>query len=187
MPAGLSPFGPGGGGGGAAGGGAPGAGGLGPGGGGGLDPSGSAPTTTPTAGPSHVVRITQRRLTYQLFCAKAGIDRMYLLAGGTPPARGRTVAAGGDANAQVPAAAQKIAQIRDQVTALMQALQDKSSSGRRPRGKAAAVAEPLTMETLTEDLERRLPQLTKLLPKTADEPEEPSAPGASPSPPGKKA
>ena len=186
MPAGLSPFGPGGGGGGAAGGGAPGAGGLGPG-GGGLDPSGSAPTTTPTAGPSHVVRITQRRLTYQLFCAKAGIDRMYLLAGGTPPARGRTVAAGGDANAQVPAAAQKIAQIRDQVTALMQALQDKSSSGRRPRGKAAAVAEPLTMETLTEDLERRLPQLTKLLPKTADEPEEPSAPGASPSPPGKKA
>ena len=187
MPAGLSPFGPGGGGGGAAGGGAPGAGGLGPGGGGGLDPSGSAPTTTPTAGPSHVVRITQRRLTYQLFCAKAGIDRMYLLAGGTPPARGRTVAAGEDANAQVPAAAQKIAQIRDQVTALMQALQDKSSSGRRPRGKAAAVAEPLTMETLTEDLERRLPQLTKLLPKTADEPEEPSAPGASPSPPGKKA
>ena len=187
MPAGLSPFGPGGGGGGAAGGGAPGAGGLGPGGGGGLDPSGSAPTTTPTAGPSHVVRITQRRLTYQLFCAKAGIDRMYLLAGGTPPARGRTVAAGGDANAQVPAAAQKIAQIRDQVTALMQALQDKSSSGRRPRGKAAAVAEPLTMETLTEDLERRLPQLTKLLPKTADEPEEPSAPGASPSTPGKKA
>ena len=188
MPAGLSPFGPGGGGGGggAAGGGAPGAGGLGPG-GGGLDPSGSAPTTTPTAGPSHVVRITQRRLTYQLFCAKAGIDRMYLLAGGTPPARGRTVAAGEDANAQVPAAAQKIAQIRDQVTALMQALQDKSSSGRRPRGKAAAVAEPLTMETLTEDLERRLPQLTKLLPKTADEPEEPSAPGASPSPPGKKA
>ena len=187
MPAGLSPFGPGGGGGGA-GGGAPGGGGLGPGGGGGLDPSGSGPTTTPgIAGPSHVVRITQRRLTYQLFCAKAGIDRMYLLAGGTPPARGRTVAAGAAADTQVPAAAQKIAQIRDQVTALMQAMQDKSSSGRRIRGKAAAVAEPLTMETLTEDLERRLSQLTKLLPKTGEEPEEPSAPGAAPSPPGKKA
>ncbi|MEE3372788.1 MAG: hypothetical protein VX346_25865 [Planctomycetota bacterium] len=185
MPAGLSPFGPGGGGGG---GGAPGAGGgLGPGGGGGLDPSGSGPTTTPIAGPSHVVRITQRRLTYQLFCAKAGIDRMYLLAGGTPSTRGRTVAAGSEENAQVPAAAQKIAQIRDQVSALMQALQDKSSSGRRPRGKAAAVVEPLTMETLTEDLERRLSLLTKLLPKTGGEPEEPSAPGSSPSPPGKKA
>ena len=184
MPAGLSPFGPGGGGGG---GGAPGAGGLGPGGGGGLDPSGSGPTTTPSAGPSHIVRITQRRLTYQLFCAKAGIDRMYLLAGGTPPTRGRTVATGSEENAQVPAAARKIAQIRDQIAVLMQALQDKSSSGRRPRGRAAAVVEPLTMETLTEDLERRLPQLTKLLPKTGGEPEEPSAPGSSPSPQGKKA
>ena len=138
-------------------------------------------------GPSHVVRITQRRLTYQLFCAKAGIDRMYLLAGGTPPVRGRTVTAGAAPAAQVPAAAQKIAQIRDQVLALMQALQDKSSSGRRTRGKTAAVVEPLTLEKLTEDLERRLPQLTKLLPKTGSEPEEPSAPGESPSPPGKKA
>ncbi len=112
---------------------------------------------------------------------------MYLLAGGTPPTRGRTVATGSEENAQVPAAARKIAQIRDQIAVLMQALQDKSSSGRRPRGRAAAVVEPLTMETLTEDLERRLPQLTKLLPKTGGEPEEPSAPGSSPSPQGKKA
>ena len=143
-------------------------------------------TGTAVAGPSHIVWITQRRLTYQLYCAKVGIDRMYVLAGGTPPARGRTVATNAAPAPQVPAAAQKIAQIRDQVDALMRALQDKASRGRRPRGKSA-VEEPLTMEKLTGDLKLQLVQLRKLLPETEQESDEPTPPGGDkPTPPGAK-
>ena len=179
MPAGLSPFG--GGGGGAS----PGGGGASP--GGGLDPSGGGGPVTSgaVAGPSHLVRITQRRLTYQLYCAKVAIDRMYLLAGGTPPVKGRTVAADATPASQIPEAAQKIAQIRDQVDALMRALQDTASRGRRPRG-TSAVEEPLTMEKLTDDLKLQLAALKKLLPNSGQEPEEPTAPGEEPTQPGAK-